>query len=71
MNSTVLDYVDQTSRTTEAWMAERYGEDWQNTKFDYRGDTIYNLSEMSVIGSLLSVARKPSSKSLLLKPEHF
>ena len=37
MNSTVLDYVDQTKQDYEAWMAERYGEDWQNIKFDYRG----------------------------------
>jgi hypothetical protein len=35
MNSTVLDYVDQTKQDYEAWMAERYGEDWQNIKFDY------------------------------------
>ena len=33
MNSTVLDYVDQTKADYEAWMAERYGEDWKNIKF--------------------------------------
>ena len=37
MNSTVLDYVDQTKADYEAWMAERYGEDWKNIKFVYEG----------------------------------
>lgn len=37
MNSTVLDYVEQTKADYEAWMAERYGEDWKNIKFVYEG----------------------------------
>ena len=37
MNSTVLDYVEQTKPDYEAWMLDRHGEDWEKIKFEYRG----------------------------------
>ena len=37
MNSTVVDCVEQTKPDYEAFMKERYGEDWKNIKFVYEG----------------------------------
>ena len=37
MNSTVVDYVEQTKPDYEAWMQEQHGKDWEKIKFEYRG----------------------------------